>query len=124
MLGPGPLCGQSALERSVDPPGRHSLRYAAANSSAAAERTLHLHVVSKRLLLACSSFAVAAVVGAQTPQEQGPRLADAPQLEQQTLERMLEGGSWARRALGAMRLERFVCPHSQAMLTKLLDDPD
>lgn len=89
----------------------------------------------KRFVAACSSLALAVAALAQEStgsaavadaeaKEPAPRLADAPQLEQQTLKRMLEGGSWARRALGAMRLERFVCPHSQAMLTKLLDDPD
>ncbi|MCI0674345.1 MAG: HEAT repeat domain-containing protein [Phycisphaerales bacterium] len=52
-----------------------------------------------------------------------PVLADAPELERQTLERMLADGAWARRAIAAIRLERYGCPASQKILVGLLRDP-
>ncbi len=50
------------------------------------------------------------------------RLADAPKAERQTLERLLAGESWPRRALAAMRLERYGCDESRRILEGLLAD--
>ncbi|MHC5008056.1 MAG: hypothetical protein ACYTGF_11930 [Planctomycetota bacterium] len=49
-------------------------------------------------------------------------LAGAPKLERQTLERLLAGGSWPRRAIAAMRLERFDCDESRRILETLRKD--
>jgi len=49
-------------------------------------------------------------------------LADAAELERKTIERMLGDSSWPRRAIAAIRLERFTCADSATMLVKLLDD--
>ena len=49
-------------------------------------------------------------------------LADAPKVERQTLGRLVYGDSWPRRALAAMRLERYSCDESREMLDSLLDD--
>jgi hypothetical protein len=49
-------------------------------------------------------------------------LAAAPRVEQQTLQRLVCGESWPRRALAAMRLERFGCEESRRMLESLLAD--
>ncbi len=50
-------------------------------------------------------------------------LAAATKVEQETLERMLKDASWPRRAIAALRLERFEDDQSQALLKKLLRDP-
>jgi hypothetical protein len=53
----------------------------------------------------------------------GPqRLADAPQIERQTLDRLLTGDSWPRRAIAAMRLERYGCIESLEILDGLRRD--
>lgn len=49
-------------------------------------------------------------------------LADAPEVERGALDRLLRGESWPRRAVAALRLERYGCGESQARLTQLLDD--
>ena len=49
-------------------------------------------------------------------------LADAPEGERQTLERMLANESWPRRAIAALRLERFTCAPSRESLKQLLHD--
>jgi hypothetical protein len=54
--------------------------------------------------------------------EGGPRLADAPLIETQTLNRMLREGAWPRRALAAMRLERYECAESRRLLETLRED--
>jgi hypothetical protein len=51
-----------------------------------------------------------------------PLLAAAPQIERQTLDRLLKGASWPRRAIAAMRLERFDCDASQRTLEGLRTD--
>lgn len=50
-------------------------------------------------------------------------LAEAPEVERQSLQRLLESPSWPRRALAALRLERYRDHASQATIEKLLDDP-
>jgi hypothetical protein len=50
-------------------------------------------------------------------------LADAPQPERDAVNRLLNGTSWARRAVAAVRLERFGCEASRQMLVKCLGDP-
>jgi hypothetical protein len=45
-----------------------------------------------------------------------------PEVERQTLDRMLKDASWARRAVAAVRLERYGCQPSCDMLISLLDD--
>jgi Mg-chelatase subunit ChlD len=50
-------------------------------------------------------------------------LDDAPALERQTLDRLLKPAStWPRRAIGAMRLERYQCERSRKILEELLAD--
>jgi hypothetical protein len=51
-----------------------------------------------------------------------PTLAGAPRIETQTLDRLLRGTSWPRRAIAAMRLERYGCADSQSTLEKLRSD--
>src|SRR5688572_12254575 len=51
-----------------------------------------------------------------------PALADAPPVEKETLERLLNDSSWPRRAIAAVRLERYGCQPSQRKLIALLDD--
>ncbi len=48
----------------------------------------------------------------------------APESEQVVLKKLMQSGSWTRRAVAAMRLERYGCAESQALLTLLLDDSD
>ncbi len=49
-------------------------------------------------------------------------LADAPALERQTLEQMLAADDWAFRALGLMRLDRYLAPEITDWLTAALSD--
>jgi hypothetical protein len=49
-------------------------------------------------------------------------LADAPQIERQTLDRLLKGKTWPRRALAAMRLERYDGAESRKLLQDLRSD--
>jgi Mg-chelatase subunit ChlD len=49
-------------------------------------------------------------------------LAEAPAAERQTLQRLLEDDSWPRRAIAAIRLERYRCEASLSSLTTLLND--
>ncbi len=49
-------------------------------------------------------------------------LAGAPPLERQTLDRLLGGDTWPRRAVAAMRLERFRCDESRELLDGLSRD--
>ncbi len=51
-----------------------------------------------------------------------PALAEAPRVERQTLEKLLKPGAWPRRAIAAMRLERYGCGETRAMLEKLVND--
>ena len=51
-----------------------------------------------------------------------PNLTDAPRVEKKTIDALLEGESWPRRALVAMRLERYGCQETQHMLQRLLSD--
>lgn len=50
-------------------------------------------------------------------------LADAPRVERQTLTALLESEAWPRRAIAAMRLERYDDDETRTILTNLLDDP-
>jgi hypothetical protein len=49
-------------------------------------------------------------------------LAGAPKIERQTLERLLAGDTWPRRAIAAMRLERYDCDESRRILETLRAD--
>jgi hypothetical protein len=49
-------------------------------------------------------------------------LADAPLVEHQTLQSLIDHPSWPRRAIAAVRLERYGCAESQVMLIELLGD--
>lgn len=51
-----------------------------------------------------------------------PSLAEATKGERVTIERMLQSGTWVRRAVVAMRLERFGCTESLEMLMRLKND--
>lgn len=51
-------------------------------------------------------------------------LAESPSLEHQVLQSLLESPYWSRRALGAMRLERFDCAASRTTLESLLRTDD
>ncbi len=58
-----------------------------------------------------------------TPASPRPSFAEAPQPERDAINRLLAGTSWARLAVGIIRLERFGCDASRQMLTKALADP-
>jgi hypothetical protein len=60
---------------------------------------------------------------AETAPAPRPGLAAAAPGERSTLDRLLTSPSWLKRAVAAMRLERFDCPQSQEILALLLDDP-
>ncbi len=49
-------------------------------------------------------------------------LADAGELEAQTLDRLLTGDAWTRRALASMRLDRYRCAASREILDRLAAD--
>lgn len=75
-------------------------------------------------LLAAAWLPAGAQGADDTPEPAGgPTLAAAPELERQTLERLLGGGSWPRRAVAAMRLERYPCADSLEILGELRRDP-
>lgn len=51
-----------------------------------------------------------------------PQFKDAGDLENATIKHLLEDSAWPRRAIAAVRLERFGCDESQAMTVGLLND--
>jgi hypothetical protein len=51
------------------------------------------------------------------------KLADAPDVERQALSRMMKDPLWPRRAVAALRLERFGCDGSRDNLIAMLKDP-
>ncbi len=57
-----------------------------------------------------------------TPADDQAALSHAPQIEKQTIDRLLDGESWPRRAIAAMRLERYACLESRHILQTLLAD--
>jgi hypothetical protein len=57
-----------------------------------------------------------------TAQARLATLAGAPQIERQTLDRLLNGTAWPRRAIAAMRLERYGCGDSREILEALRTD--
>lgn len=65
----------------------------------------------------------AAVPPAASQPAQDTGLAQAPEVERQTLERMLKDPSWPRRAIACMRLERYTCEKSRHDIEQLLHDP-
>ncbi|HRP62291.1 MAG TPA: VWA domain-containing protein [Phycisphaerales bacterium] len=85
-------------------------------------RGLKAHLLHVMIVLAT---AVASSHG-QTPVAEGARfpLAESPSLEHQVLQSLLESPYWSRRALGAMRLERFNCAATRATLESLLRTDD
>src|SRR3954453_17186672 len=56
------------------------------------------------------------------PVQSSAKLEDAPEIERQTIERLVKDPSWPRRALASLRLTRFDCQPSQAMLENMLND--
>lgn len=73
----------------------------------------------------CGSGAATAVPPIVPPADATPpvRLDTAPKVERQTLQSLLDHEAWPRRAIAALRLERFECDESRTMLVELLDDP-
>ncbi|MHC4102043.1 MAG: hypothetical protein ACYSW1_14310, partial [Planctomycetota bacterium] len=78
---------------------------------------------------------LAAAAGEEPPSVAGPQepvppetaladstLSGAPKIERQTLDRLLTGDSWPRRAIAAMRLERYECAESRGILETLRTD--
>ena len=59
----------------------------------------------------------------ENPQTVRPSLAQASDLERETLQKFMDGAAWPRRAIAVLRLERFGCDQSQNMLLQLRDDP-
>ena len=53
-----------------------------------------------------------------------PQLLLAPESEQLVLNNLLRSNSWTRRAIAVMRLERYGCNESLALLLSLLNDAD
>ncbi len=75
-----------------------------------------LHLTLRRgLAIAAAALMVAA-------DEPPTTLADAGELESQTLDRLLSGDTWTRRALASMRLDRYRCAPSRAILDGLAQD--
>ena len=75
------------------------------------------------LFLPIAVVAVAAVAQEPLPEPAIPdSLAAAGELERQTLDRLLGGDSWTRRALASMRLDRYRCADSRAILDGLATD--
>lgn len=54
----------------------------------------------------------------------GPLLADAPAGEQRVLDAFARADDWPRRAIAALRLERYACPPARSRLVGLLADPE
>jgi Mg-chelatase subunit ChlD len=80
---------------------------------------------SRRGFGAASAAAIAGLAAAADPTPSpttAATLAAAPQVEHQTLDRLLNGDSWPRRAMAAMRLERYECAESQRLLRSLGED--
>ncbi len=76
------------------------------------------------VLTATCVLGVTAVAGAAGAAEaEGRALDDAPALERQTLDRLLKpADTWPRRAIAAIRLERYQCERSRRILEELLAD--
>lgn len=55
-------------------------------------------------------------------QPNGPALDDAPKLERQVLQRLLTASAWPKRAIAAVRLERYDCDETRDMLVNLTRD--
>ena len=86
--------------------------------------------------IAAASLGLAAAIGGGAGPASGPpgvkdeasgvptirRLADAARIERQIIGRLVGGESWARRALAALRLERYGCDESRLILQRLLAD--
>lgn len=83
---------------------------------AAAAGTVFL--VSLSLVSACPAQASSEAKG--SPKQAA--LSAAPEIERQTLERMLKDDAWPRRAIAALRLERYGCDQSGQHLEALLRD--
>jgi len=87
------------------------------------ERVLMLRFI---LTLAMCAFFSARAFAQDAPVEPNVlriTLADSPNVERQTLASLLRADAWPRRALAAIRLERFDCDETKGELIKLLDDP-
>ena len=75
------------------------------------------------MVLPIACVAVAAVAQEPVPEPAIPdSLAAAGDLERQTLDRLLGSDSWTRKALASMRLDRYRCADSRAMLDTLAAD--
>jgi hypothetical protein len=72
--------------------------------------------------LVTAACALMLTVGATHATDPRPSLADAGQAEMGTLARLRTSESWARRAIAAVRLERYGDARSRAMLVTSLDD--
>jgi hypothetical protein len=66
----------------------------------------------------------AAPAAAPRPAPVAAALAAAPDLEQSTLGMLMRSDSWPRRAVAALRMERYTCDASRHMLVELLRDRD
>lgn len=77
-------------------------------------------------VFACAAAAQSTQPAAGPPQKSMAaaqlNLADAPEIEQKAIERMVCNGTWPRRAIAAVRLERYSCDATRNMLIKLLND--
>ncbi len=67
-------------------------------------------------------FVNATLLAQATTTSDRQKFAEASRLEKKTVQSLLKGESWPRRALAAMRLERYDCPETQDMLLRLLAD--
>ena len=90
-----------------------------------APRRLRAALVPRLTALMC--FLIAAAPG-ESRQDDGvesegrPSLTAAPDLERRTVHRLLAAPGWPKRAVAAVRLERYGCDDSRQILVQLLDD--
>lgn len=106
-----------------------------AGRSSSLHELARLSILEKRALAVLTMALVLVFGSGATPPPTAPErqsakpqaasliaFADAPKVEQEAIQRMLADESWARRAVAAMRLERYDCDASRDLLLALLRD--
>src|SRR5262245_47519615 len=80
-------------------------------------------LVQGQLLPSTVNLAPRAQPATQPAADSMPALKDANETERATIDHLLTDSAWPRRAIGAVRLERYGCDESRAKLVQLLHDP-
>ncbi|MEM7229072.1 MAG: vWA domain-containing protein [Planctomycetota bacterium] len=65
---------------------------------------------------------ICGVTGSVHGADERPDLADAPDAERESIMRFLTSDAWPHRAIGLLRLERFACDDSRALIEQRLAD--